>query len=277
MDHLTPEQQEELTTVLDKLAGLPTPELIVESARLRVPQSLDEIGKKRMHLAYAGAYAYEKITYYLETLRDIDQRRIDLNAEIRSLLDHADQLEQTNPMATVEPKIRATYLSGMLEVTFHLFASCVAQIERLLPTVSRAAGYKIPKTDSETMASYVPLRHHFEHLDERLPGRTNQQEFVIESQDERHWRVEIGFEIDNQSRIVIDGKAIDVTTRGLRAIEDIFQRLWEPLRHSSLEEVRKHYQRNPGDIVGPSRIAQRLLMSVNDKAQPFPTTVASDD
>ncbi len=263
MDTLTNERRAQLLNVLQELERLPTPELIVESARLRVPVPLDKTGRKRMQLAYAGAYAYEKLGCYLETLRQIDDQRIRVNSHIIEFERKAEELRRSDPLASVEPQLMARHLAGMLEVVFHLFAVCVAQMERLLPVVARSAGYTIPKADLATLASYVPLRHHYEHLNERLPGGVRQREIVTELEDENEWHVKIGFEIDEQSRIVIDGQAIDVTTRGVWAIEEIFQRLWEPLRRESIEAMRKHYERHPGEVTGPGHIQKQQLVSVN--------------
>ncbi len=262
LDALTSEQESRLFAVIDELASFPTPELIVESARLRTGSHLDESAKKRMQLALSGAIALTKIMSYLQTLRDLDERRIELNGQILELRLQVQQKRLSDPVATVAPQLMAVHLAGMMEITLHLVASCVAQIERLLPIVARSAGYKIRKEDRDLLETYVQLRHYFEHMDERLPGGKHQNEVVTETQNRGEWHLKHGFAHDGDGRIVINDRAIDVTTRGLTAIEEILKRVWEPLRQSSLEDVRKHFISNPNEIPDVDQIEVPILFSV---------------
>src|SRR5215218_5754600 len=85
MDTLTTEQRAQLDALLAHLETFPTPELILESGKLRCPPPLDDKGKKRLGFAFAGAVAAEKILSYITTLDELDAHRLQIGRKIAQL------------------------------------------------------------------------------------------------------------------------------------------------------------------------------------------------
>ena len=126
LDGLTPEQETKLQALLAALEQLPTPELILESARLRTPLiegNVDEAAKKRMRFAIEGGFAAQKVLAYIAVLRSIDEQRIANNRDIRVLDQQAALLRRTNPLAAVEPSLLAVHKAGEQEVYLHFLPS----------------------------------------------------------------------------------------------------------------------------------------------------------
>ncbi len=139
---------------------------------------------------------------------------------------------------------------------------CVTAIHDLLPLVEKASGYKIPPADRAVLASYLPLRHYFEHLEERVPGKSRQAEVVSERIADGVWFTTISFKVDQNDRIILHGKPIDVTTRGLEAVEDVVSRSYEAMRSSCLNQIRDRFIRHPLEIPSPSEVPYRPFVSV---------------
>jgi hypothetical protein len=262
---LTTKQRAKLEALTAALEKLPMPELIMESARLRCPLvdgDLDESGKKRMRFAAGGAAAAKKLLAYISVLRSVDGQRIANNRRIDGLVQHEDGLRRTDPLDSGQFSVLINRLSGEQEVFLHFFSICATRIATFLPIAARAAGYKVPKADTDILDSYWPLRHHYEHFEDRLPGGKNDHLTVAETHNENEWRVNMGLVTDKQGRFVIEGKTIDVTTRGLGAIEDVVQRTCESIYANALEEVCKHFLANPSDIPDPASLQQSHKVSL---------------
>jgi hypothetical protein len=58
----------------------------------------------------------------------------------------------------------------------------------------------------------------------------------------------MGHTQDEHGQFLIDGKPIDVTTRGVTAIEDVLSRAWDKIESSAIDEVRKYFLANPEEI-----------------------------
>lgn len=144
-------------------------------------------------------------------------------------------------------------------------ASCVAQIARLLPLIAKATGHSIHSGDKTILESYTPLRHHFEHLNERAPGKVRDEEIFAEHQSDHHWGFKIGFESDEFDRIILYGQPIDVTTRGLRVIEALMQRAYEGFKAGCLERVEQHFIKHPEDIPAPCDVPYHPFVSIADE------------
>jgi hypothetical protein len=257
VDTLTGEQGARLAAVLAELVSNPTVDLINLSAALRMPDVVDEPTKRRAEAAFAGVIAAEKIKFYLEALRASNARRLELGNRIKKLNAQARDLEFSDPLASIAPEIQSTYLAGQQEVELHVFAVCIRVIFKLLPYVARTAGYKIPAADRETLKTFEPLRHYYEHLWEQLPGGggTYVKEVANETGD---GRIVFGLPMDDQGRVVLAGKTIDVSTDGVNAVHGVVERTWDNLRESSLEEAEKHLRRNPDTIPDPERLRSDL-------------------
>lgn len=224
MENLTPEQQAKLDVLMVELEKLPTPEIIAESGRLRLPKPLDDAGKKRMRLAWSGGIAAQKLMAYIEALGDVDEHRGVIGRRIFELHAEGERLRTLQSLDAAGPLVLASHLSGRQEVDYHFFAVCAGRIERFLPIAAKAAGYKVPKEDRELLAPFRTLRDYYEHMEDRLPGGKQYGETGIETQDDREWRVSMGHTVDAQGRIVLGGVAVDVTPRGVETVRSVLQR-----------------------------------------------------
>lgn len=262
MEIPTTDPEVRLEVLLARLNELPLAELIVASAEICLPAPLDERGQRRFRQAMAGGQALNKLGSYVFMLRLADQERIRVGREVHSLVSIARASADTDLIASVRADVHATFWSGIQEVTFHYFAICVTAIGKLLPVAASAVGYKIPQEDQRVLNSYIPLRHYFEHLDERLIGKRRQDESVKESLNENEWRIEAGFAIDDKARIIINGQSIDVTSRGLSAIDEILARSYLGLKQSSLDQVRRHFSNHPNLIPAADIALYKPIVSV---------------
>lgn len=260
MENLTGAQRAKLEALLAELETLPTPEVISESGRLRLPLPLNDAGKKRMRLAWSGGIAAEKLLAYIQALEDVDEQRDTIVRRIFELHREGERLRALRSLDAVGPREMASHLSGRQEVDYHFFAVCVGRIERFLPIAAKAAGYKLPKEDREFLAPFRSLRDYYEHFEDRLPGGKNDDEAGTESQDDREWRVSMGHTVDDQGRIVLGGVAVGVTPRGVAAVRAVLGRNWEQLRPSALALVRKHFEADPAAIPDPNEVEHRLVV-----------------
>jgi hypothetical protein len=250
---------------LVKLASLPTPELIVQAGDLSCPRPMDDRGNKRMRQSMSGAIAAQKILAYLEAVRDVENFRQQVSQEISRLKQEERRLTALRSVEAANLMAMASHLAGRQEVAFHFFAVAVGRIERLLPFAAKAVGYKIPKDDLEQLKSYRVLPDYYEHFEDYLPGRQDPRQegitVVTEEEVGDEWRSQLGFSIDDQERVVIGGKTVDVTGRGLAAVEAVLRRNWEALHPSALQMVRSFFEANPSDVPGPEAVRSKLLAS----------------
>jgi hypothetical protein len=227
MKPLIRKQNKKLDEVLKEVASLPAPEMIAESIRLRCPGLPNEPQKAQFRMAARGGYAAEKVLLYLDALRLVDKLRLNQGKQGNMRANRARKYDQIDAEQYAYHHLMAVEAAGRQEVTYHFFAICVAQINRLLPEAARAAGYKIPLRDRRILDPFVDLRDYFKHLEQRLPGKSRQAAVVTEIDTDDEWSVWLSLKLDEQGRIVLDGQPIDVTTRGLQAVEGVVQRTWE--------------------------------------------------
>lgn len=261
MERLTDEQQTRLKVLLVHLQTFPTAELLVASGELRTGRPIGDIEQKRIRQALAGAFAMEKVGSYLEMLRQVDDQRLAIGIQVHELRHQARTLLQTDRQAAVMARTRSIHLSGLQEVTFHFFAVSVTAIADLLPLIERASGYRVPVADRDVLAAYRPLRHYFEHLEERVPGKARQAEVVRERIADGVWQTTVSFEVDQDDRIILHGKPIDVTTRGLEAIEDVIERSYFAIRSACVNQIRDYVICDPSDIPSPAQVPYSPLVS----------------
>ncbi len=261
MENLTPERQVKLDALLARLETLPTPEAIVEAIHVRGLDWSTEQGKEEYRRAMAGGIAAEKMLSYLLALRDFEQFRNTLGGLIYE--------HRLRPMPTreeevddyVQSGILAIQNSGLQEVTVHFFCNCVMHLHKLLQKATAGAGHVIPQNDLEVLNAYRDLRNYYEHIENRLPGHVNAGEVVRETITEDEWRIESGLQTDDQGHILLKGKAIDVTARGLERIEEVVQRHWDLLKPAALDGVRRYFETNPSNIPPPGTVNRGLLVS----------------
>ena len=74
-------------------------------------------------------------------------------------------------------KPRSSYgphLAGQQEIVLNFFTISIQHIHSLLKVVAEAVGYDIDPDDDAFFRKFRPLRNHFEHWSERLPGKTGE-------------------------------------------------------------------------------------------------------
>lgn len=271
MENLTADQRTRLDALMAALDRLPTSDAIEASGRLRCPLPLDHTGKNRMRLAIAGAIAAEKLLAYITALDDVDEHRDGIGREIVGLQRAGEFLHARRSLDAAMPLVQASHLAGRQEVDFHFFAVCVGRIERFLPIAAKAAGHKLPMADRELLATFRPLRDYFEHLEDRLPGRKNYDPVASEEEVDGNWRIRMSLTLDTQERIVMDGVAADVTTRGVATVRAVLGTHWEALKPSALALVRRHFEANPSYIPGLEAVDNDPLVSLGRKVGNDPT------
>lgn len=262
MDDINGNKQIRLDVLISHLESFPVQELIVASGDLRRPKVFDEETKKWVYQSLAGAHAIGRISSYMHMLREANKKRQLYGQQAHMLLERAQQLRETDPESAITADVEAVFLSGLQEVTFHFFVSCVIAIDGLLPLVAKSTSYKIPPKDKAVLESYKPLRDYFEHMENRAPGKSHQGEVLKESHSEYEWRIVSGFATDEKDRIILNGRPIDVTTRGLTAVEDVIARCYIAMKASCLNQVREHFLNDPDSIPTPDQVPYRPLISI---------------
>jgi len=259
MDSLTHEQQAKLDALVAKLETLPTPELIIESVRIRNIDWTTEEGKALYLTAMAGAIAAQKTMSYLVSLRDIEERRDTLGRQIRRHLSRPSPTDTEGIEDYARSRIRAIDDSGLQEVAVHFFCNCVIHLHTLLKKAAEGAQYNIPAEDLAVLTAYRDLRHYYEHIENRLPGNVNAAEVVRETSTEDGWHIESTLDVDDHGRILFKGQAIDVTAKGLERVEDVVRRTWEQLNPAALDGARQHFLHHPEAIPSPGDVQLHLL------------------
>lgn len=256
---LSPGEHQRLEELLAALTNLPTPEVIVEAGRIRCPLPLNDASRSRFRQVISGGIAAQKILAYIEMLRFVNLQRLAVGKANHETQQRAAELMTAEDLAAAGFLVQADRLAGIQEVTWHFFAICVGRIERYLPLVTRPAGYRMSQADKEVLASFRPLRDYYEHLEDHLPAAKSPGDVVEITETPEHITVRMGLTIDDDGRIVLDGKPIDVTAQGLNAVGEVLQRVWNAAGANAIEEVRKHFTRDPSNIPSPDSLSQSLL------------------
>ncbi len=96
-EDLTDEQKARFNRVMEKLKKLEVPELLAETARLRLPKPITPELKPRYRSNFSGAIAAQKVLAYINELHAANDRRIELYHEINRIKKDADELESSDP------------------------------------------------------------------------------------------------------------------------------------------------------------------------------------
>jgi hypothetical protein len=259
-DDLTDAQKARFQGVMEKLEKLDVPELLAESARLRLPKPMTEELKPRYRSNFAGAIAAQKVLAYIDELGAANDRRIELGKEIIRLNEEANKLVSTDPEQAAAFRVTAGRLAGMQEVPIHRFASAIERISVLLPAATKTSGYKLSAQDRAFLENYIALRDYYEHLEERLPGGKFDDEACIEIEDDWGWRIVMELPINKTDGMIeIRGSRIDVSSDAVRDVILTMQRAWADLRANALAEVQKYFINNPEHIPEPSEVRDAIL------------------
>lgn len=259
-DDLTDEQKQRFIAVMAQLEKLDVPELLLESARLRMPKPMTDDLKPRFRSNFAGAIAAQKVMAYVQELHDANMRRIELFHEINRIKGEADAIENTDPEQARLLRVTVGRFAGMQEVAIHRFASAIERISELLPAATKTSGHKLNSTDKNLLRNYVNLRNYYEHLEQRLPGGQFEKEACTEIEDARGWRIVMELPIDkNDGMIEIQGSRIDISSDSAMYITVVMQRAWADLTTHALDEVQKHFLAHPEAIPEPVEVRDAIL------------------
>jgi hypothetical protein len=242
MSTLTPEQETQLQEVLAELRRLTPSALIFETARLRLPADPDEAAKTQFRKGYAGAIAAVKIMAYITMMRDANEARLRIGEQVRDAVRESRRLTIIDPIGSIIPAIKAPMMAGLQELEFHKFAIAINRIRVLLPIALKVAGFKLEKSDRDTLEEFEPLRHYYEHIEERLPGGKNQDEAVTET--DNPWRITFQLPVDSSGRVSIKGNVIQVDSVGAQRVQDLVSRAWERISTSTINELEKFFRNN---------------------------------
>jgi hypothetical protein len=223
-----------------------TPELMF-NVMSHVHQSADGENTRAVRdRAMAASYATTKVFYYLGALDRVDAERMRLGRTIGESHRRAEALRGRDRARAEELSFKAFTLAGQQEVTWHFIAVCASQIGRLLPVAAGAVGSAVPAEDVAFLDTFRVLRNHFEHLDERLPGREKKGRLVLSAPDSS--RILLGIEVDTQDRIVVNNVAVDVTSRGVARVHRIIEEAIAAIRQACLARLREYLSANPDQI-----------------------------
>lgn len=67
--------------------------------------------------------------------------------------------------------------------------------------------------------------------------------------------------VDGDGNPVLVEKAFDVTSRGMRKIDEIVKRNWEDIRRRALIGLREHFIENPDNILSPEDVQFTVMTS----------------
>jgi hypothetical protein len=268
-EDLTPEQQEKLTALLDRLQSSPSDELIVHCAEA-IGESTSGADLVRVDAAMAGAWANNRMMLYLERLRLLNDERRQLGDNIHQLLQHPYPTTEGEVKAAAFASVLAPHLAGQQEVVLNFICVSIQHIRSLLKIVAEAVEYEIPEDDLEFLDKFRHLRNHFEHWYERLPGKTHESVLVQKTRLGEQYYIRGGLEADEQDRvIVIEPKksgpvrhVVDVTNNGMARVEKIVRETKDEVRTQALNRVRDRYIADPTDVPSPDSVRQDLLFSV---------------
>jgi hypothetical protein len=259
-EDLTDDQRARFNGVMEKLEKLDVPELLAETARLRLPKPMTPELKPRYRSNFAGAIAAQKVLAYISELDDANERRVELGKEIMRLNAEANALESSDPVEATALRVTVGRLAGMQEVAIHRFASAIERISVLLPAATKTSGYKLSTQDRVFLENYIALRDYYEHLEQRLPGGKFEKEACKEIEDERGWRIIMELPIDEMDgMIVIRGHRIDVSSDAVMDVILVMQRAWADLHANAMAEVQKYFLTHPEHIPDPSEVRDAIL------------------
>lgn len=282
MDTLATERQERLTALLDQLETFPTYAMLMRCVEAVGIDPRVQADRDRMDAAMAGAWAYDRMLLYLKRLRSLNEERMELGRAIYQRKQVPDPTSEAELEGAVQARVEATELAGEQEIVVNFFCVCVQHIHQLLTIVADAVGYQIPADDVAFLDEFRFLRNHFEHWNERLPGKNNEIGLMTKTLTANGYHVTGGLSTDQLGRfVVVDPRkkggpqthVVDVTNAGLTRIEQIMRETVEKVRERALDQVRVHFIVHPDeDIPSPESVRLDLPISAGSPTPPSPTT-----
>src|SRR5215207_3300917 len=122
IEDLTPEQQGELTALLDALATFPVPETIFRCAQIVGVDPANQADVERMDAAGSGAWAYDRLISYLVRLRALVKEQRQIGRQIRAFMQHPDPTSEEEVDAAAWARVMAPRLAGDQEVILNFIS-----------------------------------------------------------------------------------------------------------------------------------------------------------
>jgi hypothetical protein len=258
-DDLTSKQRWALQALVTQLTRHPVAETIVEAIRLQGIDESTDAGKAEYRRALGGGRAAQMIFSHLLAFYDANEKRVAIARAIHEKMQFPYPTTREEMPAFIEAELDAMMWAGRQEIVLQDFANLCIQFWMLMKKAAAAAGYTIPQGDLDFLNSFRPLRTYSAHIDNRLPGEANQDEVVTEIEDERGWQVIVGFEIDEQERVIIKDQAVEVNDRGFARVDEIVRRTLGALKPSAIAQMHQYFVRHPEDIPPVSAVRRGTL------------------
>lgn len=259
-DDLTSQQRWALQALKVALARTPITETITECIRLRWwGRTLSDEAKADFRRAYSAGRAAQLLLSYLKYLDDVNDRRLGMGSVIYERLNHPYPTTKEEVEAYVLADLEAMEMAGQQEILLLDFANTCIQIYGLLKKAAEGSKYEIPQSDLDFLNHYRPLRDHSAHIYNRLPGGSNEKEVVTEIDDERGFQIIIGFEIDDQDRVVLENKRIEVNDLGLEKVLKIGRRNLRAFSPAAIAGLHSYFVQHPEDIPPPGAVRNTIL------------------
>lgn len=253
MVSLTPERNAQLTALLDELARRPTYDRIVRGVEVIGFNPNVEAEVKQADAVMAASWASYRMRSYLERLRDLNEERKELGTEIRQLREHPYPQSVAEIEAYARARILAPHLSGNQEVVFNFLCVCVQHIHSFLTILAEAVEYELPDKDDAFLDKFRHLRNHFEHWNERLPGKKYEKALMTKTMTPHEYRFQRGLQSAGNDRVKViyprksppETHIVDVSDDGVARVERIVQETDAKVKELILERVRGHFLTNP--------------------------------
>jgi hypothetical protein len=220
--------------------------------------------------AVACSYAVRKVEYYLQALREAEDRRYAIGAAVEEDIALAKEIRSTDPGSADALIQAALRRNEKTEIEIHFFAVAADQIRRLLAVVNEILGVDLDESDKEFLSSYRALRNQFEHLEERLPGIEKGGSIVLNETSAPS--VLLGLRKDDVGRIAVRHKGEDVIAEvnefGYWHVERIVHEAFERIRVACTDLLKQHFTENPEQVMdaafyGP--MARRRFLNRDDE------------
>jgi hypothetical protein len=268
-EDLSPDQQARLTALLEKLETFPVSERIVRCEEV-IGDSTSEADRIRIDAAMAAAWAYNRMLLYLERLRMLNDERMEIGNQIRSLPRFPSPKSEKEADLEAHAWVYGSHLAGKQEVVLNFFTVSIQHIHSLLKVVGEAVGLEIDPADEAFFQKFRPLRNHFEHWYSRLPGKTGEIGLVTKTVTAYGYQIKGGLERDGQDRVIVVeptkpiaiAHIVEANNDGVARVERIVQEANARFLELPIERVREHYINDPTSIPRPESVSDDLLFSV---------------
>jgi hypothetical protein len=134
--------------------------------------------------------------------------------------------------------------SQRLTATYHLIVTCISQIDRLLRVIASGSGVKLRPEFNSTLNTYTDLRDVFEHLDNRLPGKSKEHELTRHLPMNGGIRFIWGFDEDEFGATVFGEKTARLFSDAFAQLNVDVEQFLKDVHAKILNELWSNYESN---------------------------------